>query len=65
MVRTPTPGQVQVSGLGLNAPTEPQTPARLPVFGESPGTHAIRFVPADGGNGTRIGLLRVVERAAD
>ena len=54
------PGQVTIPGLGLSAPAEPLTPARLDVFAPEAADYEVRFTPAGEGAGRTVGTLEIV-----
>ena len=59
-VRVPTPGQVELEGLGLSAAADRLTPARFEVLETRPGRYEVRFTPANGGEARTAGALRIV-----
>ena len=62
-VRVPSPGQVELRGLGLSASADPLTPARFELLERRPGRHEVRFTPAGSGEARRAGTLRIAKPA--
>ena len=58
-VRVPSPGLVDIDGLGLSASAEPLTPARFDVLAAETGRHVVSFTPAGGREARRVGVLIV------
>lgn len=62
LVSADQPGQVELDGLGMNAPAEPLTPARFEVLADQPISVAVRFTPAGADAAQLVGTLDVSER---
>lgn len=52
-------GEVELDGLGLNAPATPLTPARFDLLPSEPGRHEVRLIPADTREPATVGVLQV------
>jgi hypothetical protein len=59
IVEADQPGQVDVEGLGLTAPTAPETPARFDVLADEAGRYELRFTPAGRDESELAGTLVV------
>ena len=59
VVAVPGPGQVELRGLGLNAPADPLTPARFDVLASAGGRVDVLFTRAGDARPRRLGVLSV------
>jgi hypothetical protein len=59
VVEVSQPGQVEIEGVGLSEPAEPETPARFDVLLAEPGRYEVAFTPAARVESRRIGTLVV------
>jgi hypothetical protein len=61
VVNAPESGQAELSGLGLSAPVDPDTPARFDVLAERAQKVEVLYVPAGAGPPERAGTLQISE----
>jgi hypothetical protein len=53
------PGSVEIPGMGLSSPANPETPARFDVLPNRPGRYQLLFTPAGGNPSEPAGRLVV------